>query len=552
MANAGAAQLVQEENEPFGARIGANVLDTLTTGMYTNPLDTVREYVANARDAIVTATDRGLIPVKHPGRIQVSIDTRRRALTIRDEGIGLPVASAYQRLVDVGMSEKSLDRENNRTVGFRGIGRLAGIAYCDTLEFRTSAVGESIETVVRFDCAELRRGIRNTSRNPETEAVALLNACTTTETAEAKTGEHYFQVRMEGIGEEVGKDLLNNETLRDYLSQNAPVGLDRQKMIYKDEIVGEGEKVGIEIPVMKIIIERDGSQSDEVFRPYKSWYRTAKGSKDEKIEIQGIDYLTPITPGLKYWGWVGRSNLLGQISDPLSSGIRIRKQGIGFGDAGLMSEIFRRVAATSERFNHWYIGEIHIFHSDVIPNGRRDGFEEMEAWTAIQNDLLEHARKLSKQCRDASEVRNFSPEKAQQKAEKVHVVADNILKAGVAAPDTKEELVGKIDKTKQKIEADRKKAISRFGPEQSGHYDKIIRGLDDKRKKIQQVKFAATDMEAGLSRAQVQILRLVLEAAQETLDDGAYAKVRAAIEAKLKTGRVRNMKAKSPSGNPKN
>ncbi|MBF0141385.1 MAG: ATP-binding protein [Magnetococcales bacterium] len=528
-----------------GARIGANVLDTLTTGMYTNPLDAVREYVANARDAIVTARDQGLIPAKHPGRIQISIDTRSRSLTIRDEGIGLPSETACQRLVDVGMSEKSTSRENNRIVGFRGIGRLAGIAYCETLEFRTSAVGDTVETIVCFDCVALRKGIWDSTRNPETEAVALLNECTTKKTNRVNEDEHFFEVRMQGIGNDVGDRLLNNDHLMDYLGQNAPVDLDGHRMIYKQEIIKEYDKEGINIPVVQIILGRDGQQGGEVFRPYKSSYQTAKRvNSHERIEIRGIDFLTPSRQDFQYWGWVGRSNLLGQIPDPSSSGIRIRKQGIGFGGAELMSEIFRGASASSERFNHWFIGEIHIFHPDVIPNGRRDGFEETEAWTAIRADLLIHARTLSKQCHEASEARNMSPQKAQQRADAAHESADLLLKSGVATPEKKEEGIAKLDRAIERIVSDKEKAVKRIGADEGRKYDRILGDLDKKKSKLQQVKYASTDMESGLDRPQVKILRLILEAAQETLEENHYARLRAAIESKLRERRAGSPKAK--------
>ncbi|MBF0309292.1 MAG: hypothetical protein HQL56_07170 [Magnetococcales bacterium] len=532
-----------------GARIGANVLDTLTTGMYTNPLDTVREYVANARDAIVAARDRGLFPQKHPGRVTISIDTRRRSLTIRDEGIGLPSDTAHQRLVDVGMSEKSTSRENNRTVGFRGIGRLAGIAYCDTLVFRTSAAGDNVETLVRFDCVALRKGIRNSVKSPETEAVAILDACTTKETNRANKNDHFFEVQMQGIGQAVGNHLLNNEELMNYLGQNAPVDIDRQIMPLKPKIKEESDKKGIEIPVVQIILIRDGQQSSEIFRPYKNSYPTAKGEKSENVEIRDIDFLTPTRPDLQYWGWVGLSNLPGQISAPHSSGIRIRKQGIGFGGAELMSEIFRKVSASSNRFNHWFIGEIHILHPDVIPNGRRDGFEETEAWTAIREDLVSHAHTLSKMCRTASDERNNSTLKAQQRAAPVHESANLLLESGVASPKKKKEVLEILDRTSERIARDREKAIKSKGTDEGEKFDPILGGLDRKKSNLEQGKFIISDMLDGLNEPEKRLLLMILETAQEALEESHYKELLTAIKSKLRERRGGSPKIKSLARN---
>ncbi|VFN04077.1 MAG: molecular chaperone HtpG [Candidatus Kentron sp. G] len=113
-------------NEKHHTRIGAFVLETLTTGMYRNPLDTLREYVQNAFDSIRTA-ERQCVIKTDAGRIHVTISEKNRTLSIRDNGIGVPAADVAARLVNIGMSAKNLETD----AGFRGIGRLAGIAYCD-------------------------------------------------------------------------------------------------------------------------------------------------------------------------------------------------------------------------------------------------------------------------------------------------------------------------------------------------------------------------------------------------------------------------------------
>jgi len=66
-------------------KIGAFVLETLTTGMYTNPLDSIREYIQNASDGIRSAKRfKQLKP--HDGMITVSLDPGKRSLTVRDNG----------------------------------------------------------------------------------------------------------------------------------------------------------------------------------------------------------------------------------------------------------------------------------------------------------------------------------------------------------------------------------------------------------------------------------------------------------------------------------
>ena len=68
-------------------KIGASVLETLTTGMYVDPLDTVRELVQNAADSIRKA-ERSRVLARNAGRIQIQIGHNSRSLEVSDNGLG--------------------------------------------------------------------------------------------------------------------------------------------------------------------------------------------------------------------------------------------------------------------------------------------------------------------------------------------------------------------------------------------------------------------------------------------------------------------------------
>ncbi|RLC72903.1 MAG: HSP90 family molecular chaperone-like protein, partial [Chloroflexi bacterium] len=202
-------------------KIGAFVLETLTTGMYTNPLDTVREFVQNATDSILRAEGK-LIP-KAAGRIEIKIDPKARTFIIRDNGIGVPKADVYGRLVNIGMSNKDFETD----AGFRGIGRLAGIAYCKALYFRTSASGEQAVSTVEIDCEAMRRSILPSMRQVE-ELADVMGRNSNLTQEESSIDEHFFEVVMEGVTD-AAEDLLSWRALEDYLAQVAPVGFDAQR-----------------------------------------------------------------------------------------------------------------------------------------------------------------------------------------------------------------------------------------------------------------------------------------------------------------------------------
>lgn len=110
--------------------IGRHLLDTITTGMYSNPYCIFREYIQNSADAIDKAVLEGTLE-KRKGEIRITLEPQEKTITILDNGCGVPSVQAKQTLMSIGNSGK----HNTRERGFRGIGRLGGTAYCNTLVF---------------------------------------------------------------------------------------------------------------------------------------------------------------------------------------------------------------------------------------------------------------------------------------------------------------------------------------------------------------------------------------------------------------------------------
>ena len=124
-----AREVLEIENTPV---IGRQLFDIITSGMYDNPLMIYREYIQNAVDSIDLAIEDELL-TPEDARISISLSGQDRCITIEDNGKGLPNDTALSILTNLGCSPK--EGQNQR--GFRGIGRLGGLAYCDELNFQT-------------------------------------------------------------------------------------------------------------------------------------------------------------------------------------------------------------------------------------------------------------------------------------------------------------------------------------------------------------------------------------------------------------------------------
>ena len=195
--------------------IGKYTLESLTNGMYATPLDMYREYIQNAVDSFDEAIELGL-EVSEKLSIKIDIDETARSVTIRDNGCGIKAEDAVGTLLDIGNSQKS--RITSR--GFRGIGRLAGLSYCEKLTFRTSYQGERTSTIIEFDAALLKElllpGVRD-----RVSIEDVIETIVSVRTEKEVPNRRYFVVEMEGVGTEAG--LIDHETVREYLIQHAPL-----------------------------------------------------------------------------------------------------------------------------------------------------------------------------------------------------------------------------------------------------------------------------------------------------------------------------------------
>ena len=176
----------------------------------------------NASDSIRNAECAGTL-TPGQGLVRLSLDPSSRTITVRDNGEGVLSGKVGDSLIDIGMSTKQIERD----AGFRGIGRLAGIAYSDALLFRTSASGEDVETSVRIDCRTIREAISPAQKRfLELSEVVAKNCRVYRQRCNPQ--DHFFEVTLEGVSD-AATCYLDWHQLEVYLSQVAPVDFDAQR-----------------------------------------------------------------------------------------------------------------------------------------------------------------------------------------------------------------------------------------------------------------------------------------------------------------------------------
>lgn len=70
------------------ATVGKNILDNLTTGMYSDSKVIYREYIQNACDQIDLAIREGILSADE-GYVDIYIDSKKRYISIKDNATGI-------------------------------------------------------------------------------------------------------------------------------------------------------------------------------------------------------------------------------------------------------------------------------------------------------------------------------------------------------------------------------------------------------------------------------------------------------------------------------
>lgn len=381
---------------PNDVMVGSYSLESLTTGMYEDPLSCVREYVQNGFDAIRSARAEGLL-TDAEGLVGISITgtPKRQTLTVDDNGIGIPAAEAVAALVSVGASRK----RSNVNAGFRGIGRLAGVAYCTALRFTTTVRGEDVATVVEFDCARMRGFMRPSADTQDVRTV--IQSCVTTSEVAAQQAAHGTKVEMVGLTG-LGVEFAEIGKLVNYLRQVCPTDFS-DRFTFAERIRNFADGMGHPIPVIEIET-RFKKEKTQILKAYDDATPIAKSKSPSTV----TDVETVGSSELGWFGWIGKSNFKGELNDDNVAGIRFRVKNIQIDGSDLIEALAAGLTAggTEGRLQRYAIGEIYITNQAVVPNARRDGFEDGTAWRQISADIqTKVARRVITLVRAASKSR---------------------------------------------------------------------------------------------------------------------------------------------------
>lgn len=371
--------------------IGKDILELVSSSMYIDPLTIYREYIQNAADSIDDARAAGIIKADELGRVDITLDVVGRSVKVRDNGVGLSNGEFVKRLTSLGGSQK----RGTSARGFRGVGRLAGLGYCQELIFRSRAAGDRVARELRWDCRKLKKLLSDHSYEGGVNDI-IRDVVTVVELDSDEWPEHFYEVELVKPIRIKNDLLLNRDEIALYLSQVVPVPFS-PKFKFGAAIASFLRE---HLTLGEIELYIDGG-NQPLCRPYRDSYGYGDGKRDA-FTAPEFHVIEGLNGGVAAAVWILHHGYLGAIPNGEGvNGLRVRKGNFQIGDHRIFSGVFPEA-----RFASWTVGEVHVIDEKIIPNGRRDDFEAGAHYSHLANHLSAVGDRIARMCRSNSVVRN--------------------------------------------------------------------------------------------------------------------------------------------------
>jgi len=335
---------------PISTReIGGELLNILSKGLYTNPLDAIREYVQNSIDA---------------GADEVTIHVTGNTVNILDRGSGMDLKTLLQAR-EFGVSKKSME-EN---VGFRGIGLYSGFDLCERLTIRTKTSDSTVVNVLEFNFKAMRDVLEEARKDKERPTIPLadlLGKYTRIYAPEPTEDEGSFTiVQLQELSEDHIHRLSDVNEVKNYILRNLPIKFS-DGFNYGEEIEKALVKNVKGYKSSRVILKIDNSELVIVEKP---------NIPDLEHPRMGFIY-SKGTAVAYYWACLTQTN--NKIKDHYGFVYKVKGFTIG------TNEYLRKY---HPRIYEWWTGEIYVIDTNVIPTSARDDFEANRAKQELEKAI---------------------------------------------------------------------------------------------------------------------------------------------------------------------
>ncbi len=327
--------------------IGGNLLPILTEGLYSDPLDALREYIQNSIDAKCE---------------NITLDITSHTVTITDDGRGMTRATA-EMAIKLGVSTKNPKKD----VGFRGIGIYSGFNIAKRLEVYTKTSQEATGSKIIFDFHGMREKLQEEDRLREEGADPALflepllsETVSVVEDNDNVIKEHGTKLILVSINDNVYKRISNPSKVKKYLRSTVPLPF-HPEFRYSDMIAAEF----VDYATVTLFLSFNDKKA-QLYRPYfNDLFERGGRIAPEFFPIENTK--TGVVYGK---AWACHNDIKSVLRATDLRGLQITKKGFAIGNRAYLEQFFTQVS-----FYRRITGEIIIENEDLKPNAARSDFE---------------------------------------------------------------------------------------------------------------------------------------------------------------------------------
>ena len=339
---------------------GAGLLETITSGLYNDNSNCIREYIQNAIDSL-----RG-IEDQNRQRIELSIENNGNTIRIRDYGVGMNYDELYEAL-KIGYSTKNIDED----IGWRGVGIYSGVPNFRKIVIATKKEGGR-KLVASVNCdkfLELAQSRSNTAKYVLEQAI---DGPTEEDDPDFQPGTLISLVELRpGQGTYFTEEMIKFKVIR-------TVPLKLADSSFKERIKTFLEGVGIAEPKHSLIFKNKDGNEEELFRPIINDDLFDPDSFSQYI------YTYKKRPIFAVWTVTAKENKeieKGSLRSPPPSykrihhGLIFKKKLMTIGKSDQPEDTVRNYF--NGTYHYWNFGEIHILSKEIRENAGRENFENI-------------------------------------------------------------------------------------------------------------------------------------------------------------------------------
>ena len=200
--------------------VGRNLLETITSALYESPIILFREYVQNSLDAYNSATKNEGKDSISDFKVEIDIDKKNRRIKILDNGYGILSKEKFEKdMLSFGDSDKT---DRSQFIGFRGIGRMAALPFCETLIFENKTQNATSIDFCTWQGAKYRE-LLNSDTTDNTTFDQIVRSIVDLEHKPCSVNNtHYFRVEIINYSYEID-ELLEQVNFEVSLTQLLPI-----------------------------------------------------------------------------------------------------------------------------------------------------------------------------------------------------------------------------------------------------------------------------------------------------------------------------------------